>query len=146
MRASIQPGSPRTPSARCASSATQATSQSPCYLYFYHNTAEDFLLRIASGSILGVLVPHRRPKRLAPSKTVMMLVSGFLGSRMSLKFTHQQSAALQSPSRQTTTCMAKKKGEICLLSTVCAKRLDTAQLLRELWPLQWWLHQVFGVS
>ena len=76
----------------------------------------------------------------------MMLASGFLGSRMSVKFTHQQSAALQNPSRQTTTCMAKKKGEICLPSTVCTNRLDTAQLLRELWSLQWWLYQVFGVS
>ena len=59
-----------------------------------------------------------------------MLVSGFLGSRMSLSFTHQQRLAVQSPSRQTTTCMAKKKGIVGLdPQSLSQHRLDTAQLL-----------------
>ena len=118
---------PRTPSVTCAYQppnlkpksflpATLTTSQK---ILFPRHTPE-------RPHLLPILDQQQQPL----VKPLKMLVSGFLGSRMSLSFTHQQRAAVQSPSRQTTTCMAKKKGIVGLAPIAFAEhQLDTAQLL-----------------
>lgn len=50
-----------------------------------------------------------------------MQASSFLGSRMSVSITHHSRAVNQASSRQTTTCMAKKKGVRCIVTLECTE-------------------------